>query len=104
MSSRHVEITHDDPFCGPRQARLFRDARGHWYVEHNKTQNGLWLRMAQITVESTIRFQIGEQRFMLKVNRSGRLAASGPEQPLASRGHFQIFETGSMGNRPFCSS
>jgi hypothetical protein len=58
----------DDPFCDPRQARLFRDARGHWHVEHNKTQNGLWLRMAQITVESTIRFQIGEQRFMLKVN------------------------------------
>ena len=29
--------------------------------------NGLWLRMPQITVESVAQFQIGEQRFQLKV-------------------------------------
>ena len=37
------------------------------HAEHNKTQNGLWLRMAQIVAESMIQFQIGEQRFQLKV-------------------------------------
>jgi hypothetical protein len=57
----------DDPFCDPKHVRLYRGSRGGWHAEHNKTQNGLWLRMAQITVESMIQFQIGEQRFKLKV-------------------------------------
>ncbi|MGA7500921.1 MAG: FHA domain-containing protein [Isosphaeraceae bacterium] len=57
----------DDPFCEPRHVRLFRTPNGSWYAEHNRTQNGLWLRMSQIVVESVVRFQIGEQRFLLKV-------------------------------------
>jgi hypothetical protein len=57
----------DDPFCEPRHVRLFRSPRGNWHAEHNKTQNGLWLRMPQIVAESMIQFQIGEQRFRLKV-------------------------------------
>jgi hypothetical protein len=56
----------DDPFCEPKHVRLHRGSRG-WHVEHNKTRNGLWLRMPQITVESVLRFQIGEQRFCLEV-------------------------------------
>jgi FHA domain len=56
----------DDPFCESRHVRLFRGNKG-WHADHNKTQNGLWLRMAQITVDSTMQFQIGEQRFKLKV-------------------------------------
>jgi hypothetical protein len=57
----------DDPFCDARHIRLYRGSRGNWHAEHNKTQNGLWLRMAQITADSMILFQIGEQRFKLKV-------------------------------------
>ena len=57
----------DDPFCEPRHARLFRTSKGGWGVEHNKTQNGLWLRMPQITVDGVVHFQAGEQRFRLKV-------------------------------------
>jgi pSer/pThr/pTyr-binding forkhead associated (FHA) protein len=57
----------DDPFCEPRHVRLFRSPNGSWYAEHNRTQNGLWLRMSQIVVDSVVRFQIGEQRFLLKV-------------------------------------
>ena len=57
----------DDPFCESKHARVFRTARGGWGVEHFKTANGLWVKMPQITVESVVRFQIGEQRFMLKV-------------------------------------
>ena len=40
---------------------------GDWHAEHHKTPNGLWLRMPQITVESLAQFQIGEQRFQLRV-------------------------------------
>ncbi len=57
----------DDPFCEPRHVRLFRAPNGSWYAEHNRTLNGLWLRMSQIVVDSVVRFQIGEQRFQLKV-------------------------------------
>jgi pSer/pThr/pTyr-binding forkhead associated (FHA) protein len=57
----------DDPFCELRHVRLFRSPNGSWYAEHNRTQNGLWLRMSQIVVDSVVRFQIGEQRFLLKV-------------------------------------
>src|SRR5271157_2421731 len=57
----------DDPFCEPRHVRLFRTLNGSWYAEHNRTQNGLWLRMSQIVVDPVVRFQIGEQRFLLKV-------------------------------------
>jgi pSer/pThr/pTyr-binding forkhead associated (FHA) protein len=58
----------DDPFCDPRHVRLHRNSRAGWNAEHNKAQNGLWLRMTQIAVESTLQFQIGEQQFKLKVN------------------------------------
>lgn len=57
----------DDPFCAARHVRLHRNARGGWHAEHNRTQNGLWLRMTQINVESVVHFQVGEQRFRLKV-------------------------------------
>jgi hypothetical protein len=57
----------DDPFCEAWHARLHVGSKGKWQVEHNKTQNGLWLRMPQINVEAMVQFQIGEQRFQLKI-------------------------------------
>lgn len=57
----------DDPFCEPRHVRLSRDPKGTWHAEHNKTRNGLWLRMTQIVLESMVQFQAGEQRFRLTV-------------------------------------
>jgi pSer/pThr/pTyr-binding forkhead associated (FHA) protein len=57
----------DDPYCEPRHVRLYRTPNGSWYAEHNRTQNGLWLRMSQIVVDSVVRFQVGEQRFQIKV-------------------------------------
>jgi hypothetical protein len=58
----------DDPFCEPRHVRLYRGgSRGGWHAEHPKTSNGLWMRMPQISVEATAQFQIGEQRFQLRV-------------------------------------
>ena len=57
----------DDPFCEPRHVRLHRGAKESWHVQNNKTSNGLWLRMPQITVDSLVQFQIGEQRFRLKI-------------------------------------
>jgi len=58
----------EDPFCEPWHVRLHRGSKGNWHVEHNKTRNGLWLRMPQITVDTLVQFQIGEQRFRLKIS------------------------------------
>ena len=58
-----------DPFIEPRHVRLYREAKGGWYAQNNKTANGLWLKVPQITVADSCSFQIGEQRFRL--NRGG---------------------------------
>ena len=57
----------DDPFCEPRHARVYCNPKGSWQAENNKTHNGLWMRMSQVAVESVVQFQIGEQRFRLRV-------------------------------------
>jgi hypothetical protein len=55
-----------DLFVEPRHVRLHREAGGAWQAQNNKSPNGLWLRVPQITVTDTCLFQIGEQRFRLK--------------------------------------
>jgi hypothetical protein len=57
----------DDLFCEPRHVRVYRNPKGGWHAENNKTLNGFWLRMSQVAVESAVNFQIGEQRFWLRV-------------------------------------
>lgn len=57
----------DDPFANARHVRLYRDAKGLWHVENNKARNGLWLRIDQIPLTSACQFQLGEQRFILRV-------------------------------------
>jgi hypothetical protein len=56
-----------DPFCEPWHVRVYRNPRGQWHAENNKTGNGLWARMPQVVVESLVQFQVGEQRFRLRV-------------------------------------
>ncbi len=54
-----------DPFAEGRHVRLSRGSDGAWEARNNKTANGLWLKMPQITVDGACLFQIGEQRFRL---------------------------------------
>ncbi len=54
-----------DPFIEPRHVRLYREAGGAWHAQNNKTSNGLWLKVPQVTVTDSCSFQIGEQRFRL---------------------------------------
>jgi hypothetical protein len=57
----------DDSFAELWHVRLFRDGKGAWHAESQKSLNGLWLRVGQITVDKRCLFQIGEQRFRLVV-------------------------------------
>lgn len=62
----------DDPFCEPRHARIYCTPKGQWFAEHNKSRNGLWLRMPQVKVDTSIQFQLGEQRFRLRIQQAER--------------------------------
>ena len=58
----------DDRFVAPRHVKVDRHPRTRaWRAWNNKTENGLWVRVPQITVDRECAFQIGEQRFRLKV-------------------------------------
>jgi pSer/pThr/pTyr-binding forkhead associated (FHA) protein len=54
-----------DPYIEPRHIRLYRETNGAWYAQNNKTSNGLWIKVPQISVTDSCSFQIGEQRFRL---------------------------------------
>jgi pSer/pThr/pTyr-binding forkhead associated (FHA) protein len=57
----------DDLMANARHARVYRDARGQWYVENNKSLNGLWLRVEQMPLAANCQFRLGEQRFLFRV-------------------------------------
>lgn len=54
-----------DPFIALKHVRLYREGNGAWHAQNNKTVNGLWLKVPQVTVADSCSFQIGEQRFRL---------------------------------------
>jgi pSer/pThr/pTyr-binding forkhead associated (FHA) protein len=57
----------DDPLVNPRHARLLRDAKGRWHLENGATVNGTWIRITKIPLEGAGQFQLGEQRFLVRV-------------------------------------
>ena len=69
MRSLHEELKDrpDDPFVNPRHARLYRDPKGQWHVENNKSVNGLWLRVGEIPLGANCQFRMGEQRFLFRM-------------------------------------
>jgi hypothetical protein len=63
-----------DPFIEPLHILLYREVSDSWrnlkikevwHAQNNKTANGLWLKVPQVTVTDSCSFQIGEQRFRL---------------------------------------
>lgn len=60
-------IVLDDPMVGDRHVRLWREERG-WRLESHESRDGVWIRIEKpVTVDRTCSFQLGEQRFVLKV-------------------------------------
>jgi pSer/pThr/pTyr-binding forkhead associated (FHA) protein len=57
----------NDPLVSPQHARFHRDAKGRWHVENTKSLNGIWLRVDRMPLETACQFQLGEQRFLLRV-------------------------------------
>ena len=58
----------DDILVNARHARLYRDAKGQWHIENNKSLNGLWLRIVEpMPLGSACQFRMGEQRFIFRM-------------------------------------
>jgi pSer/pThr/pTyr-binding forkhead associated (FHA) protein len=55
-----------DPLVSARHARIRRQDDGRWVVENNKSVNGVWLRVEQISFKGTCRFMLGEQKFTVQ--------------------------------------
>ena len=51
----------------PRQCRLYRDAKGEWRLENTGSRNGTWLRVSKAPLAASGQFQLGEQRFYVRI-------------------------------------
>jgi pSer/pThr/pTyr-binding forkhead associated (FHA) protein len=61
-------IVFDDPLVSPRHARVYRDPKGKWMIQNNRSLNGLWMRINETPLDKGGQFQCGEQRFLLKLS------------------------------------
>ncbi len=66
-TAAECDIRRNDRFVEPWHARVFTSPGRGWTVQHDKTLNGVWLRVPQVTVAGVCFFMIGEQRFRLQV-------------------------------------
>ncbi|WP_166831977.1 FHA domain-containing protein [Thalassoroseus pseudoceratinae] len=57
----------DDPFVSTVHARVFCDDRGRWLIENRNSLNGVWIRITDMPLDTGGEFQIGEQRFLVRI-------------------------------------
>jgi pSer/pThr/pTyr-binding forkhead associated (FHA) protein len=57
----------DDPMASPKHAKLTKAEDGTWEIHNLSQQNGTWIRKNRMAVTTLGQFQIGEQRFSLRV-------------------------------------
>ncbi len=57
----------DDVQLNPRHAKVCKDAKGHWSIADAGSLNGVWLRIERHAIDATCEFQLGEQRFAVRV-------------------------------------
>jgi hypothetical protein len=61
-----VVLPHD-PMISQRHARIYRDSKGRWHVESKNSRNGTWVRITETVFDVSCEFQLGEQRFIVRV-------------------------------------
>lgn len=64
---RLCSIVLDDPMVSPRHARLYRDKQSRWLLANANSLNGVWLRISRIDLGNSAQFQLGEQRFSIRI-------------------------------------
>jgi pSer/pThr/pTyr-binding forkhead associated (FHA) protein len=56
-----------DLLVSPRHARICRGPSGRWRLENAGSRNGTWLRITKLPLSGTCQFQVGEQRFLVRL-------------------------------------
>ncbi len=56
----------EDPLVSPRHAKIYRDPKGKWLIQNNRSLNGLWMRITEVSLDKGGQFQCGEQRFLIR--------------------------------------
>ena len=67
QDARLCSIVLDDPMVSPRHAKLYRDKQDRWLLANASSLNGIWLRIRRIDLGKSAQFQLGEQRFSIRV-------------------------------------
>ncbi len=57
----------DDLLLDARHARIHCTGREQWSIVDNNTTNGTWSMIQDIVIEESLQFQIGEQRFLVRI-------------------------------------
>ncbi len=64
----HCEICiSGDPFLSGQHARISRDKSGRWVLTDCESLNGILVRVNRVSIEGERRFQLGGQRFLLRI-------------------------------------
>ncbi len=56
-----------DPFVSSTHARIIKDKKNRWIIENLNSLNGIWLRIDEMALDTGGEFQIGEQRFLVRI-------------------------------------
>lgn len=56
-----------DPFVSSTHARIVKDKKNRWIIENLNSLNGIWLRIDEMALDTGGEFQIGEQRFLVRI-------------------------------------
>jgi len=64
---RCAVVVPDDSFLSPVHARITEKPSGRWQLENAGARNGTWVRIRELPIRERGEFQIGEQRFVVKV-------------------------------------
>ncbi len=57
----------DDPFLSPVHAVMKRDQKNRWVIKNYNSRNGIWIQIQEMRLATGGEFQIGSQRFIVKV-------------------------------------
>ena len=60
-------VIEGDPFIDPKHARIWKQKNGRWLIRNEKSSNGLWVRIQKCRLSDNLEFQLGEQRFQIRI-------------------------------------
>lgn len=66
---RRCRVVLTDPMVDLQHARIHREQDGRWFIQDGKSLNGTWVRVTELRIKQAAQFQLGEQRFLLRLGQ-----------------------------------